>query len=248
MAVSTKIRWKRYINELRFINEELDFVKEINRAAAREFQTYYEDYCVKNEFDLTELNREHRAKIDKLYPSKSTHQDHQDNPQLDTNTDGSLVIHDASSEQQVNSDNQEEYSQQLSDYQMSKDEQEIHDIFNKVFRKIALLIHPDKLDKSLTTEERDVKLNMFKEARIALEERRYFIILDIAEKFNITTPKNYKQQIRWMKKETDTLARKLTKEKDTYNYIFSECESEAEKDYTVKRFMTQLFGAEVFNK
>ena len=89
---------------------------------------------------------------------------------------------------------------------------------------------------------------MFKEARIALEERRYFIILDIAEKFNITTPKNYKQQIRWMKKETDTLARKLTKEKDTYNYIFSECESEAEKDYTVKRFMTQLFGPEVFNK
>ena len=192
MAISTKIRWKRYINELRFINEELDFVKEINKASSREFQAHYEDYCIKNELDLAELNKEHHDKINKLYQSKGTPQNNQQNPQLDANTDGSLVIHNASSEQQVNSDNQEEYPQQFGDYQMSKDEQEIHDIFNKVFRKIALLIHPDKLDKNLTVEERDVKLNMFKEARTALEERRYFIILDIAEKFNITTPKNYK--------------------------------------------------------
>ena len=117
-----------------------------------------------------------------------------------------------------------------------------------MFRKIALLLHPDKLDKSLTDEERDVKLNMFKEAKTALEERKYFIILDIAEKFNITTPKNYKQQIRWMKKETGTLNEELSKEKNTYNYIFSECDSDREKDNIVKRFMSQLFGPQVFNK
>ena len=248
MAVSTKIRWKRYINELRFINEELDFVKEINKASSREFQAHYEDYCVKNELDLAGLNKEHSAKLDKLYQGKGTPEDSQQDPELDAYTDGSLVIHSAPPEQQLNSSHGEVYPQQLGDYQMSKDEMEIHEAFNKVFRKIALLIHPDKLDKSLTDEERDVKLNMFKEARTALEEHRYFIILDIAEKFNITTPKNYKQQIRWMKKETDTLAQKLAKEKNTYNYIFSECEGATEKDDIVKRFMSQLFGPQIFNK
>jgi len=244
MAVSTKIRWKRYINELRFINEELDFVKEINRASSREFQAHYEDYCVKKDLDIAELNKEHGEKIQKLYQD-DTHDGTQQNPELDTYTDGSLVIHNAPSEQQVNSSDREVYPQQLGDYQMSKDEMEIHEAFNKVFRKIALLIHPDKLDKNLTDEERGVKLNMFKEARTALEEHRYFIILDIAEKFNITTPKNYKQQIRWMKKETDTLGQKLAKEKDTYNYIFSECEDIVDKDNLIKRFIFQLFGERI---
>jgi hypothetical protein len=248
MAVSTKIRWKRYINELRFINEELDFVKEINKASSREFQAHYEDYCVKNELDLAGLNKEHSAKLDKLYQGEGTPEDNKQNPELGAYTDGSLVIHNAPPEQQLNSSDGEVYPQQLGDYQMSKDEMEIHEAFNKVFRKIALLLHPDKLDKSLTDEERDVKLNMFKEAKTALEERKYFIILDIAEKFNITTPKNYKQQIRWMKKETGTLNEELSKEKNTYNYIFSECDSDREKDNIVKRFMSQLFGPQVFNK
>ena len=248
MAVSTKIRWKRYINELRFINEELDFVKEINKASSREFQAHYEDYCVKNELDLAGLNKEHSAKLDKLYQGEGTPEDNKQNPELGAYTDGSLVFHNAPPEQQLNSSDGEVYPQQLGDYQMSKDEMEIHEAFNKVFRKIALLLHPDKLDKSLTDEERDVKLNMFKEAKTALEERKYFIILDIAEKFNITTPKNYKQQIRWMKKETGTLNEELSKEKNTYNYIFSECDSDREKDNIVKRFMSQLFGPQVFNK
>ena len=247
MAVSAKLRWKRYINELRFINEELDFVREINRAASREFQTHYEDFCAKSGLNLSELNKKNSDKIQQLYKD-DTHDGAQQNPELNACTDSSLVIHNAPSEQQVNSDNTEEYPQQLGDYQMSTDEMEIHEAFNKVFRKIALILHPDKLNKNLTEEEKDDKLNMFKEAKTALEERKYFVILDIAEKFNITTPKNYKQQIRWMKKETNTLNQELSKEKDTYNYIFSECDSEHERDHIVKRFMSQLFGPQVFDK
>lgn len=247
MAASTKLRWKRYINELRFINEELDFVREINRAASHEFQAHYEDFCVKSDLDLSELNKKNSEKIQQLYQN-DTHDGAEQNPELDACTDSSLVIHNAPSEQQVNSGNSEEYPQQLGDYQMSKDEMDIHEAFNKVFRKIALILHPDRLDKNLTEEERDDKLNMFKEAKTALEERKYFIILDIAEKFNITTPRNYKQQIRWMKKETSNLNEELLNEKNTYNYIFSECESDTEKDNIVKRFMSQLFGPQIFNK
>lgn len=245
MAVSAKLRWKRYINELRFVNEELDFVKEINRAASREFQAYYEDFCVANGIDLTELNKNNSDKIQKSYQNETDGGVNQD-PQLDAGADGSLVVHKSSSEERINSDEQEGYPQQLGEYQMTQDELEIHEAFNKVFRKIALKLHPDKLDKSLSSAEREDKLNMFKEAKMALEERKYFIILDIAEKFNITTPRNYKQQIRWMKKETNKLNQELSKEKGTYNYIFSECDTADEKNDVIKRFMLQLFGPKIF--
>jgi hypothetical protein len=109
-----------------------------------------------------------------------------------------------------------------------------------------MILHPDKLPPNLTKAERQDKLKMFKEAKTALEERRYFVLLDLAQKFNISLPRNYKQQIRWMKKEIVSLSAIVKKEKDTYNYLFSECETQEEKDYIVKRFMRQIFGPEIF--
>jgi len=243
VAISTKLRWKRYINELRFVNEELDFVREISKSTSREFQIYYEDYCATNDINLGKLNQEHNDRIQKLYQSKANKSVEQD-PQFDAGTDGALVIHSLPYDEQINSEDEED-TQQLSEYQMTQDEAEIHEAFNKVFRKLAMVLHPDKLEKTLTKEERDDKLKMFKESKAALEARKYFVLLDAAEKFNITTPRNYKQQIRWMKKETSKLNQELNKEKNTYNYIFSECESENEKDDLIKRFMVQLFGAKV---
>jgi hypothetical protein len=241
VAVSTKLRWKRYINELRFVNEEIDFVREISREAAAEFQAYYEEYCVKRGIDLADLNKQHSSHLEKLYEGEADDEAKQ-HPGLDADTDSATVVHDDSD------DKEEEYSQQLGDYQMSQDEKEIHEAFNKVFRKLAMILHPDKLEKTLTAEERANKLKMFKEAKTALEERKYFVILDIAEKLSITVPKNYKQQIRWMKKETKNLNEALDKETGTYNYLFSECETGDERDQVIRRFLTQLFGPQVFNK
>ena len=110
-----------------------------------------------------------------------------------------------------------------------------------------MILHPDKISKDVEQKEREEKLSMFKEAKLALEKRKYFVLLDLALKFDITPPRNYQQQIRWMKKEIDRMEEQIRKERATYNYSFSECETDDERDALIKNFMTQLFGPQIFS-
>ena len=131
---------------------------------------------------------------------------------------------------------------------MTQDELEIHETFNKLFRRIAMILHPDKLPRHLDAPERKEKTKLFTDAKEALEKRKYFTLLDTAERLKIATPRNYRQQIRWMKKELKILNDVIYKEKKTYYYVFSECEEITEKDRVIKRFMTQVFGPQIFQQ
>ena len=62
-----------------------------------------------------------------------------------------------------------------------------------------------------------------------------------AEKNNVTVPKNYKQQTRWMKREVTKLEGKVHHEKKTYNYLFAEAETDEERDQIIRQFLKQLF-------
>lgn len=246
MSISAKLRWKRYVNELRFLHEEIELVGEIAHASGRDFQQHYEEYCARNNFDLAALNQQHSDRIKKLYQKKTGDQGADDRPQLDAGKDGSLILHEKSLQESISSEAPEQYADDLCDYQMTKDEAELHEVFNKLFRRLALVLHPDKLPPALTPQERNEKLKMFKEAKTALEERHYFVLVDLAEKFKISTPRNYAQQIRWMKKEIVILNQSLKQEKISYSYAFSECEEEHEKDALIKKFMMQIFGPQIF--
>ena len=238
MSASTKIRWRRYLNELRHAHEEIDFIREIAKASANEFQKYYEGYCARNEIDLNSLNKAHSARIGEAYAKKPF----EERPQ--EHSGSQIVLHSGP----ATDDESEQYSSgPEEEYKMTKDEQEIHDTFNKVFRKLAMILHPDKISKDVRREEREEKLNMFKEAKLALEKRKYFVLLDLALKFDISVPRNYQQQIRWMKKEIDGMEEQIRKERATYNYTFSECDTDTDRDALIKSFMVQLFGPQIFS-
>ena len=237
MAASTKIRWRKYINELRHVHEEIEFIKEISKVSSREFQRHYEEYCTKNDIDLKELNKKHSQRINELYPTASV----QPPPSHVEYSGSQMTIY-----KDHRAPESESYTQDGEGYKMTQDEMEIHESFNKVFRKLAMLLHPDKIPQDLTEPERDDMLGMFKEAKGAIENKKYFILLDLAQKFKITLPRNYQQQIRWMKKEIIYMEQDAMKHRDTYNYLFSECDSEEDKDQLVIKFMKQIFGPQVF--
>jgi hypothetical protein len=85
----------------------------------------------------------------------------------------------------------------------------------------------------------------FRTANKALDNKEYFILIDIAEKLDIALPTNYNQQIRWMSDRLDKINRELMKQKSTYSYMFSEKQTKEEKDLLMRQFVKQLFNFDV---
>lgn len=232
MSATKKLRWKRNLNYLRFCHEELDMVSKISNDVAPEFQQFYEQYCRDKNIDLVTLSQQNSDRIEKAYNRKPKPNPELSVPELGPDT-GEIVV-------RPESDLGEEPPQEA--YEMSQDDHEIHEAFSKLFKKIALVIHPDKMDDSLSAEEKNERADLFRDANRAFSDKKYFILLDIAEKFKISTPKNYDQQIRWMKRKTKGMEEQIRKQKTTYNFKFAESETIEAKEILVTQFLKQLFN------
>jgi hypothetical protein len=131
---------------------------------------------------------------------------------------------------------------------MSKEELEIHEAFAKLFKKIALVVHPDRLDPNLPDALRTDMINSFQKANQAFEEKKYFILLEIAEALSIAVPKNYSAQSRWMLREMHIIEALIEREKSTYNFKFADRESTEERDMLMRQFLFQLFKVQLPQK
>ncbi len=238
MGIAVKLRWKQIINQLRYLYEEHELVETIGEEAGSDFQLYYEEYCARNNIDLIKLTHENAQRVDDLFGKTDETTPEDGEPEPEDIPDGSLVIRDK---------NLEEVKEDV-EYKMSQEEQQLHDGFRKVFLKLALILHPDKVDPSLSEEAQKISAANFQKMKDAFEERKYFILLDYAEQYNIAAPKNYKQQIKWMKKEIFQIQAKIEKAKGTYNYGFAECDTDEERDTLIEKFMRQVFGPDFAEK
>ena len=78
-------------------------------------------------------------------------------------------------------------------------------------------------------------------AKNALDKKDYFKLIQLAKKYNIYIPENYTLQLRWFRKERDSLRNNIEQIKTTYNYKFAECETDEQKDNLIKQFIWHLF-------
>ena len=233
MGVATKLKWKRTVNQLRYLYEEQELIKSMADAAGPEYQQYYEEYCRRNGIDIAALTARNQDKIDELFGTDDANESVEEDEQDPTDIpDGSLVVRDKEIPD-VEEDKE---------YKMSQEDQELHDAFRKVFLKLALQLHPDKIDYFLPENEIEEKKKTFQIVKDAFEKRKYFILLDYAEKYNITVPKNYQQQLKWMKQEIFTLEKEIERQKITYNYSFAECDTDEQRDTLIEKFLKQVFG------
>ena len=231
MSASQKLRWRKLVNQLRYMYEELDIVSEMGSATAQEFQEYYEEFCQKHDIDIAELNRKHAERVHEVYNAN-----HADNspPKGNAPYSGSTGLVPF----EENPDTQQLDSAPVP----HTDEHQMHEIFSKLFKKLALQLHPDKLaTRDLTEEQKNDMLQMFTKARSALDEKRYFILIDYAEKLGVPLPKNYRQQTRWMKREVTTIRERIGNEMRSYNYMFAEADSDDQRDTLIAQFLQQLF-------
>lgn len=232
MAASSKLKWKRILNQLRFYSIELDTVKEIVQETGADFQKYYESFCSTHNIDIDELNSQHRARVQELYGKPDTDNSDENEPDVDNLGETSIAVHEPSSSA----------STPTEPHQMTQDEKEMHEAFSKLFKKIALTLHPDRVDKNLSPEARKDMISRFQKASAAIDQKKYFILLDIADELNITTPRNYAQQNRWMKREISRIEQLVRQQKSTYNYKFADAETDDQRDILIQQFLYQLFG------
>jgi len=225
VSKTIKLKWRKAINKLRHAHRELEIVKEISKLTAPEFQDYYEGFCRNRGIDIVELNKEHAERIRAAYGIQESGL-----PEIGRSPDSTEMIPLGSLAREV----PEGFS--------CINEQKIHTSFSKLFKRLAVVIHPDKLNnQNLTSSEKSDMLDMFTKARSALEERKYFVLVDYAEKLKIPLPANYTEQVEWMRGELLDIEKKIDREMRSYNYLFSETDSEQSKDSLIKQFIEQLF-------
>jgi len=235
LSVSGKIRWLKLVDEYRFIYKQTRYVKELASDAAQDFQTYYEEYCARKDVNLRDLEERNKEKLDKIYGREEIERKEEQDPETPTQP-GDVVL--------FNGEEEEPTEEEQKTAEETKDEKDVHDIFIKLFKKIATIVHPDKLENNNDFSKREKKKlsEMFKKAASALEGKRYFVLLDIAEELELDPPKNYEQQSRWIKKELLKEKSTLASKKMSYNYMFSELETDEQRDTLMRKFLNQLFG------
>ena len=231
MGVSHKLKWKKTLNVYKFLKEELAITRSMNEATASDFQAHYENFLQERNIDLTQLNQQNQERIREAYGIE------------EEEISGDVPIVDVGATDLMLRSKTIEKPEEV---QLSEDEIVIHNSFSKLFKNIALKVHPDKIDPLKHDFDQRRKMNEdFKRANRALKEREYFILIEIAERLDIPLPKNYDQQTRWMKSEADKINMQIINEKNTYNYAFAEAETDDQRDQVIRKFIKQLFGIDL---
>jgi hypothetical protein len=116
----------------------------------------------------------------------------------------------ASEEKNLNEKTEEEQAREQS---ISAGKEKDENLKN-VFRKIARVAHPDKLE-GLPEFEKTYKTSLFEKARKALEDNDYYAIVEVAEELEIKPPEPTKSQIEVMKKTNADLEKEISRLENT---------------------------------
>ena len=232
MSAVKNLRWKRSLSKLRFSYEELEYVEEVSAEAAIEFEKHYRKFCALNNVDIPALERENKERVENYFVQEQIPDKNEVENVISDSGDCSLTVY-------------QNNQQESEEYQMTADDIAIHEAFSKLFKKLALKLHPDRINKFLPEDEKEIRAKEFKEANEAFDQKKYFFLLAIADKYRVSTPRNYDQQNRWMKRETEKIQGLISQKKNTYSYGFAEAETEEEKELLIRKFIFQLFRINV---
>ena len=123
----------------------------------------------------------------------------------------------------------------------NKGNEKVDKALQKMYKKAAVKIHPDKFSNVEKTPEVEEKIEMFKSLTAAYDENNWGKFLDICDKLDIL-PSRYNAIIEIMKKEIDELNKKIDIQKSTFSWKLYECDEDIScRENIFKDFLFQLF-------
>jgi hypothetical protein len=109
--------------------------------------------------------------------------------------------------------------------EVTPEEPDSDDVFGKdkdlkeLFKKIALKTHPDKL-RDLDEEEREYRINLYKEAANAVKKGDGAALLEIAYELSVVFNIDGDKEVKWLNKKIQELQHKMMEIKQTAEWIW----------------------------
>ena len=109
----------------------------------------------------------------------------------------------------------------------------------KLFRKIAIMTHPDKLTK-LDDYERERKTELFLRAREAAEAGKWFALVETANALGIQTPKPDEEQIGLLNSESANIDKDIENIEATYAWVMYNLETDEQRKLLMTTYLKVL--------
>ena len=109
----------------------------------------------------------------------------------------------------------------------------------KLFRKIAIMTHPDKLTK-LDDCERERKTELFLKAREAAEAGKWFALVETANALDIQTPKPDEEQIGLLNSESEIIDKDIENIEASYAWIMYNLETDEQRKLLMTTYLKVL--------
>jgi len=106
----------------------------------------------------------------------------------------------------------------------------------KLFKKIAMICHPDKLTL-MSEDEREEKTRLFIKAQIEAKQGNFYQLNSIAMELGIDLPQTKESYLKMLKRESESVKRKIEDISGTYAWAWCEEETEEGKQELIKRYI-----------
>jgi len=214
-----RLRYRRQVNNLKYLHEEKEIIEEILEEAHVEFSEYLAEFAKARELQF--LDNSHKDESTSVIPHKP------DNP---SGGSGREFIND-------------EVGNWIDTTPSEPAEiDEVHEIFRKVYRALAMHLHPDRLSPSMSEEQKELHLRKFKTAKSALENKHYYNLIILAEQYDIEIPEMSGEQSEWIEREIREIREKIQSLQSSYSFLFSNCKTDEQREELIKRFILQKYN------
>ena len=109
----------------------------------------------------------------------------------------------------------------------------------KLFRKIAIMTHPDKLT-NLDDYERERKAELFLKAREAAEAGKWFALVETANALGIETPKPDEEQVDLLNSESENIDKDIKNIEASYAWVMYTLNTDEQRKLLMTTYLKVL--------
>ena len=219
MSKGKRLRYRRQVNNLKYLHEEKEIIEEILEEAHVEFSEYLAEFAKTRQLQF--LDDSQKEEGTSVIPHES------DNPS-------------GGSEREFVNDEVGNWIETTPSEPSEIDE--VHEIFRKIYRALAMHLHPDRLSPSMSEGQKELHLRKFKAAKSALENKHYYNLIILAEQYDIEIPEMSGEQSEWIEREIREIREKIQNLQSSYSFLFSNCKTDEQREELIKRFILQKYN------